>query len=61
MSLWYALGTGGVEFSNIEAFDFAPQSGPNMAITGVYAILKGVVTDGTPGTWTVYLRATLAG
>ena len=51
----FVLGSGGVDFSDIAAFDFILQNqglgfGADLAITGIYAIPKGVVTDGTQGT-----------
>jgi hypothetical protein len=51
----FVLGSGGVDFSDTALFDFVLQNvglgfGADLAITGIYAIPKGVVTDGPAGT-----------
>jgi hypothetical protein len=51
----FTLGSGGVDFSDTALFDFILQNqglgfGADLAITGIYAIPKGVVTNGTAGT-----------
>jgi hypothetical protein len=46
----FKVGTTALDWSDIEILEMIFQDNPNLAITGFYAIPKGVITDGPAGT-----------